>query len=171
MAVAEQRLMTRFIRLCLIGVMAIAASTARADPRSNDAVPVASFIVTTFIVSFDFGDAIIDANAQEQLARALTFIRQRRMETVLIVGATDAIEDASLDPMLSSRRVEVVKAWFIANGIDAALLQTSAQRAAHPIAWNQKDGEDNPAGRAKNRRVQIEMFPLRGPHSPGDPDA
>jgi outer membrane protein OmpA-like peptidoglycan-associated protein len=163
--------MTRVIRLCLVVAMAISASTSRADPPSNDAAPAASFIVTMFIVSFDFGDAIIDAKAREQLARALAFIRQRKMETVLIVGATDAIEDASLDPKLSSRRAEAVKAYFIANGIDATLLQTSAQRAAHPIAPNREDGEDNASGRARNRRVQIEMFPWRGPRRPGDPDA
>lgn len=58
---------------------------------------------------------------------------------------------------LSSKRADVVAAYLRAQGIAPALISAKGRAETHPVAPN-----DSPAGRAKNRRVEIVV---EGPNS------
>jgi outer membrane protein OmpA-like peptidoglycan-associated protein len=58
---------------------------------------------------------------------------------------------------LSDNRAAAVKSWLVENaGVSASRITTRGWGETKPIASNTKpDGSDNPAGRQKNRRVEI----------------
>jgi len=58
---------------------------------------------------------------------------------------------------LSERRAEAVKSYLVTNcAIAAQQLWTEGLGATKPIAPNTNaDGSDNPAGRQRNRRVEV----------------
>lgn len=71
-------------------------------------------------------------------------------------GNTDSKGSKAYNKRLSIERAETVKNYLVDHGVDAARLQTHGFGATRPVAPNTKpDGSDNPAGRAKNRRVEI----------------
>ena len=70
---------------------------------------------------------------------------------VKIVGHTDSDGDDKANLDLSKRRAASVKAMLTAEfGIDAARMQTDGLGEAQPV-----DKNDNPAGKANNRRVEF----------------
>ena len=77
-----------------------------------------------------------------------------------IWGHTDNIEDsASLGIHLSEVRADHIKAYLISKGIDQNRLSTKAGGSSMPKVPNEKDGKDDPEGRARNRRVEFKMIP------------
>ncbi|MFG1866591.1 OmpA family protein [Micromonospora arborensis] len=108
-------------------------------------------------VLFAFGKADLSAAAHQRLAQVAERIRQQAKGVVRIDGHTDGIGNPTDNQELSRRRAETVRA-----ALDALLagVPVTMQAAGHgedePIAAETTpDGRDNPAGRAKNRRVEI----------------
>lgn len=108
-------------------------------------------------VLFDFDKADLLPKAQQTLETAAQVIRDRAKGEVRIDGYTDAKGSDSYNQKLSERRAEAVKAWFVNQGkIQNVQFVTQGLGAKNPVAPNTKpDGSDNPAGRQKNRRVEI----------------
>lgn len=67
-----------------------------------------------------------------------------------IVGHTDNTGTAANNRPLSLRRAEAVRAWLVAQGIEAARLRAEGRGPDQPIADNTTE-----VGRALNRRVQV----------------
>ncbi|AHE52413.1 OmpA family protein [Sphingomonas sanxanigenens] len=60
----------------------------------------------------------------------------------------------------SRRRAETVRAYLVEKGVDAKRITIVALGENRPVAPNMKpDGSDDPEGRAKNRRVEVEVQP------------
>jgi outer membrane protein OmpA-like peptidoglycan-associated protein len=80
---------------------------------------------------------------------------------VEVRGHTDAIGDIEYNQRLSERRANAVKAFLeehyphLRGRVHAVGLGET-----HPVAPNTVDGRDNPTGRAKNRRVEIDLTML-----------
>ncbi len=74
------------------------------------------------------------------------------VEVVVAVGHTDTTGPASYNQRLSVRRAEAVKAYLVSNGVPAGRIFTEGKGEMNPIANN-----DTRAGRAKNRRVEVEL--------------
>lgn len=110
-------------------------------------------------VLFAFDEASLTGKARSRLRQAAKIIRQHAIGTVHIHGYTDSKGSQSYNLRLSRRRAEAVekalKKFFENSSVPLA---TEGHGEANPVAPNQKDGEDNPKGRAKNRRVEI-TFP------------
>jgi outer membrane protein OmpA-like peptidoglycan-associated protein len=106
---------------------------------------------------FDFDSATLNARAHGTLTQAMLFLSMRRKPRVIIEGHTDSVGKATYNVDLSRRRAEAVKAWFIAIGFPGAdEFGIKALGESQPIAPNKNpDGTDNPAGRQKNRRVEV----------------
>jgi outer membrane protein OmpA-like peptidoglycan-associated protein len=108
-------------------------------------------------VLFDYDKSDILPKAQQTLAQAAQVIREKAKGTVRIEGYTDAKGSAAYNQKLSERRAASVKSWFVnKENLRTVTFETQGFGAKNPIASNTKpDGSDDPAGRQKNRRVEI----------------
>lgn len=109
-------------------------------------------------VTFEYNSAKLTAEAENRLDNVVSALRAERGTSVRIEGHTDSIGSASYNLDLSQRRADSVKAYLIEHGIDANRLATQGYGETRPVAPNTKpNGADNPAGRAQNRRVELDV--------------
>lgn len=108
-------------------------------------------------VLFDFDKAAIKAQAEPTLKQAAAVLRDKARGPVRIEGHTDAKGSDAYNQNLSVRRAEAVRQWFVdKEGLKGLTFTTRGFAAKNPVAPNtKKDGSDDPAGRQKNRRVEI----------------
>jgi outer membrane protein OmpA-like peptidoglycan-associated protein len=108
-------------------------------------------------ILFDFDKATIRPAAKEALDRVADIIRSKSHGMVSIEGFTDSKGAADYNLRLSNTRAESVKTWMIEQeGLHGAGFTTQGLGATRFVAPNAKpDGKDDPAGRQKNRRVEI----------------
>ena len=107
-------------------------------------------------ILFDFDKADIRPAAEPTLAEVVAQIQKYPRGKVLIEGHTDSKGKQPYNLKLSERRAASVKIWLAAKGIAEANVKTRGWGASKPVAANsRKDGTDDPAGRQKNRRVEI----------------
>jgi outer membrane protein OmpA-like peptidoglycan-associated protein len=108
-------------------------------------------------VLFDYDQSDILPKAQQTLAQAAQVIRDKAKGTVRIEGFTDAKGSDAYNQKLSDRRAASVKSWFVnKEHLGSVSFETQGFGAKNPVASNTKpDGSDDPAGRQKNRRVEI----------------
>ncbi len=78
------------------------------------------------------------------------------LEVVIAVGHTDSVGKDAYNQKLSVKRAEAVKAYLVSKGIEKNRVYTEGKGESQPVADN-KTG----AGRAKNRRVEIEVVGTR----------
>jgi outer membrane protein OmpA-like peptidoglycan-associated protein len=103
-------------------------------------------------VLFSFGSGRLSPQADAALARRLTRIPRR--STVSITGYTDSIGSPPQNLALSRRRAQAVAAAVTRSRPDLRVSATG-RGEADPVAPNTAGGVDNPAGRARNRRVEL----------------
>lgn len=79
---------------------------------------------------------------------------------IILRGNTDS-RGADGDNLVASRkRAEAVRDYMVAKGVAADRIRIIALGETRPIAPNARpDGSDDPEGRAKNRRVDVEIRP------------
>ncbi|MBI3301716.1 MAG: OmpA family protein [Deltaproteobacteria bacterium] len=108
-------------------------------------------------VLFEFNRASLTAEAQSKVAHIATVLNQQaRDRRVSIEGHADAIGSESYNLALSQRRAEAVARELSYDRVREARQTTRGYGEKYPVAPNTNpDGSDNPAGRAKNRRVEV----------------
>ena len=72
------------------------------------------------------------------------------------MGHTDSVGSDAYNQKLSVQRAEAVKAYLVSKGIEKNRIYTEGKGEKQPIADNQTK-----EGRAKNRRVEIEVVGTR----------
>jgi len=105
-------------------------------------------------VLFDFDSAEIRADAAtvlDALARVLT---TAGVPAATVAGHTDAIGTEAENQDLSERRARSVVSALVDRGTPTAWT-AEGYGESRPVAANDLDGVDNPAGRQLNRRVEI----------------
>ena len=75
---------------------------------------------------------------------------------LIAVGHTDSVGSDSYNQRLSIRRSEAVKSYLVSKGVEKNRVYTEGKGEKQPVADN-KTAE----GRAKNRRVEIEVVGTR----------
>jgi OOP family OmpA-OmpF porin len=75
---------------------------------------------------------------------------------IIAVGHTDSIGTDAYNQRLSVRRAEAVKAYLVSKGIERNRVYTEGKGEKQPVADNRTK-----EGRAKNRRVEIEVVGTR----------
>lgn len=104
-------------------------------------------------LKFDFGKATIRPGSEEYLQTLtqmlLTFPKMR----IAINGHTDNVGKDDYNLRLSKQRARSVADYLIKHGIDASRLTTDGFGASKPIDTNETE-----AGRARNRRVEIDIL-------------
>jgi OOP family OmpA-OmpF porin len=78
------------------------------------------------------------------------------LEVIIAIGHTDSIGSDAYNRKLSMRRADAVKAYMVSKGIEANRIYTEGKGESQPIADNKTK-----EGRAKNRRVEIEVVGSR----------
>jgi outer membrane protein OmpA-like peptidoglycan-associated protein len=107
-------------------------------------------------VLFDFDKSTIRPDAAKTLRQVADTIRAKSRGVVRIEGYTDSKGNAAYNTRLSEQRAASVKEWLASReGLNTAMT-TQGFGAGNPVAPNTKpDGSDDPAGRQRNRRVEI----------------
>ena len=108
-------------------------------------------------VLFDFDKAVIRAQAEIAMQQVGAIIKQKARSAVRIEGHTDSKGSDAYNQKLSERRANSVRDWLVKNeGLKTVRFATTGFGAQKPTVSNTKpDGSDDPAGRQKNRRVEI----------------
>ena len=112
-------------------------------------------------VLFDFGSATLRPGAYGALEDILGSIRAAYPYPLIRVeGHTDSIGADAANDLLSERRADAVRVWLMAHGIPPRAITIDGIGKRRPLEPNTlPNGADNPAGRARNRRVELIATP------------
>lgn len=143
------------------------------NPNGNDLEsPGHSTLTLSADVLFRFDKSNLTARARSVLAGVASRIKSGATGTVSVDGYTDSIgTDAVNIPLSQARARSVVNFVEPATAGTPVTYQSHGHGSADPVAPNtNKDGSDNPAGRALNRRVTI-SYAVKAPVKPTPPVA
>ena len=118
--------------------------------------PVAEKVTFAADVLFDFDKSVIKPEGRSKLDDLASKVKGINLEVVIAIGHADSIGSDAYNQRLSVRRSESVKAYLVSKGIEANRVYTEGKGEKQPVADN-KTAE----GRAKNRRVEIEVVGTR----------
>ncbi|MDQ3056189.1 MAG: OmpA family protein [Pseudomonadota bacterium] len=110
-------------------------------------------------VNFDFDKSTLRPDAIAILNEAIEILKRYPDLRVEVAGHTDSIGSDAYNQGLSERRARAVYDYLTSNGIDAGRLAgPTGYGESRPIAPNtNEDGSDNPEGRARNRRTELNV--------------
>jgi len=120
--------------------------------------PVAEKVTLAAEVLFDFDKSVVKPEGKSKLDDLAAKVRGINLEVVIAIGHTDAIGTDAYNQALSVRRAESVKAYLVSKGIEANRVYTEGKGKKQPVADNKTK-----EGRAKNRRVEIEVIGTKRP--------
>ena len=103
-------------------------------------------------ILFDSGKSSFQSQTIPVLGAMNAIFKEYSSAKFTLGGYTDSIGSAKGNQLLSERRVNSVRDWFIANGISADRLTATGFGEANPI-----DSNKTRAGRANNRRVEVNL--------------
>ena len=108
-------------------------------------------------VLFDYDRAALKPEAEQALKKVAVVLSQFPESKVTVEGYTDSKGTKASNMQLSRERAQAVKDWLVKNGgVLTGNISTKGFGEQYPVAPNRnKDGSDNPLGRALNRRVSI----------------
>ena len=122
------------------------------------AAPVAAASKVTYAADafFDFDKSVLKPAGKAKLDDLVSKVKGINLEVIIAVGHTDSIGTDAYNQKLSVRRAESVKAYLISKGIEKNRIYTEGKGEKQPVADNKTK-----EGRAKNRRVEIEVVGTR----------
>jgi OmpA-OmpF porin, OOP family len=118
--------------------------------------PAATKVTYAADAFFDFDKAVLKNEGKAKLDDLVGKVKGINLEVIIAVGHTDSVGADAYNQKLSVRRAEAVKAYLVSKGIEKNRVYTEGKGEKQPVADN-KTAE----GRAKNRRVEIEVVGTR----------
>ena len=125
-------------------------------PAPEKPKPVAEKVTFAADVLFDFDKAVIKPEGKSKLDDISNKTKGVNLEVVIAIGHADSVGSDAYNQRLSVRRAESVKAYLTSKGIEANRVYTEGKGEKQPVADNKTK-----EGRAKNRRVEIEVIGTR----------
>ncbi|KAB7614115.1 outer membrane protein OmpA [Verminephrobacter eiseniae] len=135
---------------------AAAGQTPATASASTPAPAVATKVTYATDAFFDFDKSVIKPEGKAKLDDLVSKVKDINLEVIIAVGHTDSVGTDAYNQRLSVRRSEAVKAYLVSKGIEKNRVYTEGKGEKQPVADN-KTAE----GRAKNRRVEIEVVGTR----------
>lgn len=105
---------------------------------------------------FDFDKSVLKPEGKAKLDDLISKVKDIDLEVIIAVGHTDSVGSDAYNQKLSMRRSESVKAYLVSKGIEKNRVYTEGKGEKQPVADNKTK-----EGRAKNRRVEIEVVGTR----------
>ena len=127
-----------------------------AAPAPAPQPPAATKVTYAADAFFDFDKATLKPEGKAKLDDLVGKIQGINLEVIIAVGHTDSVGSDTYNQKLSVRRAEAVKSYLVSKGIEKNRVYTEGKGEKQPVADN-KTAE----GRAKNRRVEIEVVGTR----------
>jgi OOP family OmpA-OmpF porin len=121
------------------------------------AAPTSEKVTFAADAFFDFDKAVLKPEGRAKLDDLVSKMSGLNLEVIIAVGHTDSVGTDSYNQRLSIRRSEAVKSYLVSKGVEKNRVYTEGKGEKQPVADN-KTAE----GRAKNRRVEIEVVGTRG---------
>jgi OOP family OmpA-OmpF porin len=133
-----------------------APAPAARPPAPAPQPPAATKVTYAADAFFDFDKSVLKPEGKAKLDDLVGKIQGINLEVIIAVGHTDSVGSDAYNQRLSVRRAESVKAYLVSKGIEKNRVYTEGKGEKQPVADN-KTAE----GRAKNRRVEIEVVGTR----------
>ncbi|MFT5963122.1 MAG: OOP family OmpA-OmpF porin [Burkholderiaceae bacterium] len=118
--------------------------------------PVSEKVTFAADAFFDFDKSVLKPDGKAKLDDLASKLQGMNLEVIIAVGHTDSVGSDAYNQKLSVRRSEAVKAYLVSKGIEANRVYTEGKGEKQPVADNK-----SAAGRAQNRRVEIEVVGTR----------
>jgi len=127
-------------------------------PAAAPARPPAAASKVTYAADafFDFDKSVLKAEGKAKLDDLVGKMKAINLEVIIAVGHTDSVGADAYNQKLSVRRAEAVKAYLVSKGVEKNRVYTEGKGEKQPVADNK-----TAQGRAKNRRVEIEVVGTR----------
>lgn len=111
------------------------------------------------VIFFDFNKTDIRPDAAKVLDQILANLKTypRIALELNISGHTDAIGSEAINKIIGRKRAISCLDYLIQKGISESRLKLNSRGKSAPIAPDRIGNKDNPAGRAKNRRVELKV--------------
>ncbi len=119
--------------------------------------PVAEKVTYAADAFFDFDKSVVKPEGQTKLDELVSSLLDKNFEAIIVEGHTDSIGSEAYNNKLSTRRAEAVKTYLVSKGINAQKVFTEGKGELEPLESNKTK-----EGRAKNRRVEIEVVITQG---------
>ena len=135
-----------------------AADKSAASGSASAAAPVAASEKVTFETDalFGFDKADLQPEGKTKLEDLASKLQGTDIEIIVVTGHTDSTGPAAYNEKLSKRRANAARNFLISKGLPADRIFAKGKGEQQPIASNKTS-----AGRAKNRRVDIEVVGKR----------
>src|SRR4051812_15154734 len=134
----------------------VAPPAAAPAPAPAPQPPAATKVTYAADAFFDFDKAVLKPEGRAKLDDLVGKVKDINLEVIIAVGHTDSVGSDAYNQKLSVKRAEAVKAYLVSKGIEKNRVYTEGKGEKQPVADN-KTSE----GRAKNRRVEIEVVGTR----------
>ncbi|PUE20118.1 outer membrane protein OmpA [Limnohabitans sp. WS1] len=125
-------------------------------PKPAPAPAAATKVTYAADAFFDFDKAVLKAEGKAKLDDLVGKVKGVNLEVIIAVGHTDSVGSDAYNQKLSVKRSDAVKAYLVSKGIEKNRVYTEGKGEKQPVADNKTS-----AGRAKNRRVEIEVVGTR----------
>jgi OOP family OmpA-OmpF porin len=132
-----------------------AAPAAPAKPAAPQP-PAATKVTYAADAFFDFNKSVLKPAGKAKLDDLAGKIKGINLEVIIAVGHTDSVGSDAYNQKLSVKRAESVKAYLVSKGVERNRVYTEGKGEKQPVADNKTT-----EGRAKNRRVEIEVVGTR----------
>ena len=134
----------------------VVAEAAPAPAPAPAPVPTSEKVSYSADAFFDFDKSVLKPAGKAALDDLSSKLGDMNLEVIIAVGHTDSIGTDAYNQKLSIRRAEAVKTYLKEKGVEENRIYTEGKGETQPEADN-----TTAAGRAKNRRVEIEVVGTR----------
>jgi outer membrane protein OmpA-like peptidoglycan-associated protein len=117
-------------------------------------------------VYFAYDNARLIDFYRSMVDSVIAMLRENPDFKIKILGHTDNKGTSEYNIKLSKKRADAVRDYMISKGISKDRIIAKGVGSKRPLVPNENDGQDDPEGRARNRRVEFKIIPESPKNAP-----